>query len=104
MKRTVLALACILLAAPAHGQALPKLDIEKYCARQPATPGIPADLFRPMCVDDESASYATLQENWKTYSVASRTRCLQATSGRARYSDLQACIVAAESRKATEGW
>jgi hypothetical protein len=104
MRRTILALASLSVATAAHAQALPKLDIRQYCAQRPALPGLPADLFRPMCVDAESESYATLKENWKTYSAASLARCLQAASGKMQYSDLQACIVAAESKQATQGW
>lgn len=104
MRRTILALASLSVATVVHAQALPKLDIRRYCAQRPALPGAPADLQRPMCVDDESESYATLKENWKTYSAPSRARCLQAASGKMQYSDLPACIVAAESKQATQGW
>jgi hypothetical protein len=104
MKRTILALVFSSIAPAALGQALPRLDIQQYCARQAPSPGLPPEMAQSLCVDDETASLTVLKESWKTYSAASKTRCLQATGGRTQYSDLQACILAAESRQATEGW
>jgi hypothetical protein len=102
--RAMAVTAFLLAASVAHGQALPKADIRDYCAKRQVTPGFSPDDFLALCVDDESASYVVLRENWKAYSAESRKMCLQAAGRALAYSDLQACLLASESKGATSGW
>jgi hypothetical protein len=97
-------IACLTGATLAHGQALPKVDPQKYCARRPPPPGFSADDALAFCLDDENASLDVLRENWATYGADSKRRCLKSHVGPVTYSNLQACLIAAESRKATAGW
>lgn len=102
MRRFVLALVSLLISSPLFAQALPRVDIDSDCLKKAKT-NRPTDDFYVTCVDAEKATLAELREDWSGYSSESRRRCLGMTGNGSFYSDLQACIEAAEALRSTEG-
>lgn len=102
MRRLVLALASLLISSPLFAQALPSVDIGRNCLKKAKT-NSPTDDFYVTCVDAETVTLAELREDWRGYSSASRQRCLNTAGNGSFYSDLQACIEAAEALRSTEG-
>jgi hypothetical protein len=101
--RAMVALAYLFLVGHAQAQPLPTVDIRRYCLKKSTSPaGVNPDLFAT-CVDGETATYGELKESWGDYSAQSRRRCLAIRGDGGFYSDLQACIEAAEALKDTEG-
>ena len=86
----------------ALAQALPARSIEQFCSKIAKTSGAPKDDVFGVCVDAERASLAELKENWNDYTPQSRARCLRTAGGEGLYSDLEACIEAAEAMRASE--
>ncbi len=99
-----LALALFQVSPSTHAQSMPKLDISHYCSEQAVTPGTTFDQSYALCVEVESSSFNILKENWNSYRKESRKSCLQGASGNLTYSNLQACIVSAESKLDTVGF
>ncbi len=61
------------------------------------------DEFYAACVDGETFALGDLRENWNDYSSKSRNECLKITGSGGVYSDLQACIEAAEAVRDAKG-
>ncbi len=100
MKTRLLALAALLVPAVAPAQTLPSRSIELYCAKRASAAGaVMNDLFGA-CVEAERASLGELKANWTDYSMSSRMRCISTTDPAGLYTDLEACIEAAEAMRA----
>lgn len=91
------------MTAPVFAQTLPMLDINRYCLQKAKISGGQIDDFYSTCVAAETATLAELRGDWGDYSKESRQRCLKLNGGGGYYSDLQACIEAAEALRNTEG-
>jgi hypothetical protein len=101
--KLLLAMACLLASMPAWAQSLPVINIDRYCMKKSMSSGRGIEDFYGTCVDAETATYAELKASWSDYSQESRKRCLTITGSAGFYSDLQACIEAAEALRSTEG-
>ncbi len=97
MRLTAL-LFCLLFATAAFAQKIPQVNIQKYCLSKSETGGR-GDEFYAACVDGETVALSDLAENWNDYSAESRSGCLKITGSGGVYSDLQACIEAAEAAR-----
>jgi hypothetical protein len=97
MKAKLLGLLMILLAPHALAQALPARSIELFCAKKANTAGAAMGDIFGACVDAERSSLGDLKDNWTDYSSQSRAQCLENFGAGGLYSDLEACIEAAEA-------
>lgn len=98
-----LTLAMILISTGAMAQALPNSSIELFCAKRANAAGKALENLFVACVEAERSSLADLQSNWTDYSAPSRAQCLKNFSNRSLYSDLEACIEAADAVRAGSG-
>lgn len=97
VKQKLIVLATFLASTAAVAQALPNRSIELFCAKRAKSSGMAMNDLFGACVEAERASLAELQENWTSYSGASRTQCITIVFGEGLYSDLEACIEGAEA-------
>lgn len=91
----------LLFATAASAQKIPNVDIQNYC-RSKSVLGGGSDEFYAACVEGETVTLGELRENWNDYSAESRSQCLKITGSGGVYSDLQACIEAAEAIRDTK--
>lgn len=103
MTRPVLALLGLFMITPVFAQTLPTLDINRYCLQKAKISRGQIDDFYATCVAAETATQVELRDDWNDYSKESRQRCLKTNGDGGYYSDLQACIEAAEALRNTEG-
>ncbi len=89
----------LLFATAAFAQKIPKVNIENYCRSKAMLGSGGSDELYAACVDGETVALGELRENWNDYSAESRSQCLKITGSGGVYSDLQACIEAAEAER-----
>jgi hypothetical protein len=100
--RSITLIFCLLFATAAFAQKIPTLNIQSYCRSKSMLGGGGGDEIYAACVDGETIALGELRENWNDYSSESRTQCLKVTGSGGVYSDLQACIEAAEAIRDTK--
>jgi hypothetical protein len=103
VKQELIVLAAILASTAALAQALPNRSVELFCAKRAKSSGMAMNDLFGACVEAERASLAELQDNWTSYSVASRSQCIKIALTEGLYSDLEACIEGAEALRKPEG-
>lgn len=87
----------LLFATAAFGQKIPNVNIQNYCRSKAMLGSGGSDEIYATCVDGETVALGELRENWNDYSAESRSQCLKIAGSGGVYSDLQACIEAAEA-------
>lgn len=97
LKLSLILSTFVLLPTVTFAQDLPSWSIELYCAKQARLSGNAMNDLFGGCVEAERASLAELKADWSEYSAASRSKCLKLISSDQLYSDLEACIEAAEA-------
>lgn len=78
-------------------QALLRRSIELFCAKRAKVAGAAVNDLFGACVEAERASLEDLRDNWTAYSLGSRARYLKVFGAGGLYSDIEACIEAAEA-------
>jgi hypothetical protein len=95
--RSIILIFYLLFATAAFAQKIPTWNIQSYCRSKSMLGGGGGGEIYATCVDGETIALGELRESWNDYSAESRSQCLKVTGSGGVYSDLQACIEAAEA-------
>jgi hypothetical protein len=99
------ALCAIAYAAPAHGDAYPKLDVAPLChgivAQSDLQEGLQSVTF-DQCMKDEQDDRNQMIKEWSTFSADDKRHCIaEATmGGQSSYTDLITCLEMARDVRA----